>query len=389
MVVLSLKICIRQCNVVKTMQFEPSTAVYDACRMIRERVPEAQTGQASDYGLFLSDEDPRKGIWLESGRSLDYYMLRSGDVLEYKKKQRPQKIKMLDGAVKTVMVDDSKTVGELLVTICSRIGITNYEEYSLIQDTVEEKKEDGMGTLKKDRTLLRDERKMEKLKAKLHTDDDKIEAKVKYVKLARSLRTYGVSFFLVKEKMKSKNKLVPRLLGITKESVLRVEEKTKDVVQEWPLTTVKRWAASPKSFTLDFGEYQESYYSVQTTEGEQISQLIAGYIDIILKKKQSKDRFGLEGDEESTMLEESVSPKKSTILQQQFNRVGRVEHGSVALPGVIRSGSIGTESLSMGTMPSAQQQITMGQMHRGHMPPLVRTDRPALSAAGAAVSFTD
>ncbi|XP_028999549.1 talin-2a [Betta splendens] len=491
MVALSLKICVRQCNVVKTMQFEPSTAVYDACRIIRERVPEAQTGQASDYGLFLSDEDPRKGIWLESGRTLDYYMLRNGDILEYKKKQRPQKIKMLDGAVKTIMVDDSKTVGELLVTICSRIGITNYEEYSLIQEVVEEKKEDGMGTLKKDRTLLRDERKMEKLKAKLHTDDDlnwldhsrtfreqgvdenetlllrrkffysdqnvdsrdpvqlnllyvqarddilngshpvsfdkagefggiqaqiqfgrhiehkhkpgfldlkeflpkeyikqrgaekkifqehkncgemtEIEAKVKYVKLARSLRTYGVSFFLVKEKMKSKNKLVPRLLGITKESVMRVDEKTKDVVQEWPLTTVKRWAASPKSFTLDFGEYQESYYSVQTTEGEQISQLIAGYIDIILKKKQSKDRFGLEGDEESTMLEESVSPKKSTILQQQFNRVGRAEHGSVALPGVIRSGSIGAESLSMGTMPSAQQQITMGQMHRGHMPPL-------------------
>lgn len=45
------------------------------------------------------------------------------DILEYKKKQRPQKIKMLDGAIKTIMVDDSKTVGELLVTICSRIGI--------------------------------------------------------------------------------------------------------------------------------------------------------------------------------------------------------------------------------------------------------------------------
>uniref|UniRef100_A0A8C2PQK9 Talin 2a n=1 Tax=Cyprinus carpio TaxID=7962 RepID=A0A8C2PQK9_CYPCA len=491
MVALSLKICVRQCNVVKTMQFEPSTAVYDACRVIRERVPEAQTGQASEYGLFLSDEDPRKGIWLEGGRALDYYMLRNGDILEYKKKQRPQKIKMLDGAVKTIMVDDSKTVGELLVTICSRIGITNYEEYSLIQEVVEEKKDEGTGTLKKDRTLLREERKMEKLKAKLHTDDDlnwldhgrtfreqgveesetlllrrkffysdqnvdsrdpvqlnllyvqarddilngshpvsfdkacefggiqaqiqfgphiehkhksgfldlkeflpkeyikqrgaekkifqehkacgemtEIEAKVKYVKLARSLRTYGVSFFLVKEKMKSKNKLVPRLLGITKESVMRVDEKTKDVVQEWPLTTVKRWAASPKSFTLDFGEYQESYFSVQTTEGEQISQLIAGYIDIILKKKQSKDRFGLEGDEEATMLEESVSPKKSTILQQQFNRVGQAEHGSVALPGILRSGSVGPETLNMGTMPSPQQHITTGQMHLGHMPPL-------------------
>ncbi|XP_078056342.1 talin-2 isoform X2 [Mustelus asterias] len=506
MVALSLKICVRQCNVVKTMQFEPSTVVYDACRIIRERVPEAQTGQASDYGLFLSDDDPRKGIWLESGRTLDYYMLRNGDILEYKKKQRPQKVRMLDGAVKTVMIDDSKTVGELLVPICSRIGITNYEEYSLIQDVVEEKKEDGTATLKKDRTLLRDEKKMEKLKAKLHTDDDlnwldhsrtfreqgvdenetlllrrkffysdqnvdsrdpvqlnllyvqarddilngshpvsfdkacefggiqaqiqfgphvehkhkpgfldlkeflpkeyikqrnaekkifqehkncgemsEIEAKVKYVKLARSLRTYGVSFFLVKEKMKGKNKLVPRLLGITKDSVMRVDEKTKEVMQEWPLTTVKRWAASPKSFTLDFGEYQESYYSVQTTEGEQISQLIAGYIDIILKKKQSKDRFGLEGDEESTMLEESVSPKKSTILQQQFNKTGKIEHASVALPAVMRPGAGGPESFNTGTMPAPQQQILSGQMHRGHMPPLTSAQQALMGTINSSM----
>lgn len=59
-----------------------------------------------------------------------------------------------------------------------------------------------------------------------------------------------MAVLFVQEKMKSKNKLVPRLLGITKESVMRVDERTKDVVQEWPLTTVKRWAASPKSFTL-------------------------------------------------------------------------------------------------------------------------------------------
>lgn len=53
------------------------------------------------------------------------------------------------------------------------LGITNYEEYSLIQEVTDDKKEDSTGTLKKDRTLLlRDERKMEKLKAKLHTDDD-------------------------------------------------------------------------------------------------------------------------------------------------------------------------------------------------------------------------
>ncbi|XP_076020392.1 talin-1 isoform X2 [Genypterus blacodes] len=488
MVALSLKIGVG--NVVKTMQFEPSTMVYDACRIIRERVPEAQLGQPNDYGLFLSDEDPKKGIWLEAGKALDYYMLRNGDTLEYKKKQRPLKIRMLDGTVKTVMVDDSKIVSDMLMTICARIGITNYDEYSLVRDIGEEKKEETTGTLKRDKTLLRDDKKMEKLKQKLHTDDElnwldhgrtlreqgveetemlllrrkffysdqnvdsrdpvqlnllyvqarddilngshpvsfdkacdfagfqcqiqfgdhnetkhkpgfldlkeflpkeyikhrgekrifqahkncqnmtEIEAKVSYVKLARSLKTYGVSFFLVKEKMKGKNKLVPRLLGITKESVMRVDEKTKEVIQEWNLTNIKRWAASPKSFTLDFGDYQDGYYSVQTTEGEQIAQLIAGYIDIILKKKKSKDHFGLEGDEESTMLEDSVSPKKSTVLQQQFNKVGKVETGSVALPAIMRSGAGGPESFHMGSMPQAKQHITSGQMHRGHMPPL-------------------
>ncbi|NXD93553.1 TLN1 protein, partial [Chaetorhynchus papuensis] len=488
MVALSLKISIG--NVVKTMQFEPSTMVYDACRMIRERVPEAQIGQSNDFGLFLSDEDPKKGIWLEAGKALDYYMLRNGDTMEYKKKQRPLKIRMLDGTVKTVMVDDSKTVTDMLMTICARIGITNYDEYSLVREIMEEKKEEVTGTLKKDKTLLRDEKKMEKLKQKLHTDDElnwldhgrtlreqgiddnetlllrrkffysdqnvdsrdpvqlnllyvqarddilngshpvsfdkacefaghqcqiqfgphneqkhkpgflelkdflpkeyikqkgerkifmahkncgnmsEIEAKVRYVKLARSLKTYGVSFFLVKEKMKGKNKLVPRLLGITKECVMRVDEKTKEVIQEWSLTNIKRWAASPKSFTLDFGDYQDGYYSVQTTEGEQIAQLIAGYIDIILKKKKSKDYFGLEGDEESTMLEDSVSPKKPTVLQQQFNRVGKAELGSVALPAIMRTGAGGPENFQVGTMPQPQLQITSGQMHRGHMPPL-------------------
>ncbi|KAL7989141.1 hypothetical protein Chor_008060 [Crotalus horridus] len=524
MVALSLKISIG--NAVKTMQFEPSTMVYDACRIIRERVPEAQMGQPNDFGLFLSDEDPKKGIWLEAGKALDYYMLRNGDTMEYKKKQRPLKIRMLDGTVKTVMVDDSKIVTDMLMTICARIGITNYDEYSLVREILEEKKEEQMGTLRKDKTLLRDEKKMERLKQKLHTDDElnwldhgrtlreqgiddnetlllrrkffysdqnvdsrdpvqlnllyvqarddilngshpvsfdkacefagyqcqiqfgphneqkhkagflelkdflpkeyikqkgerkiflvrggaldtggcgplpfcrtlyfpralevwqayglvvahkncanmsEIEAKVRYVKLARSLKTYGVSFFLVKEKMKGKNKLVPRLLGITKECVMRVDEKTKEVIQEWNLTNIKRWAASPKSFTLDFGDYQDGYYSVQTTEGEQIAQLIAGYIDIILKKKKSKDHFGLEGDEESTMLEDSVSPKKSTLLQQQFNQLNKAEHSSVALPVIIRPGASGPENFQMGTMPQAQQQITSGQMHRGHMPPL-------------------
>lgn len=33
---------------------------------------------AKDYGLFLADEDVKKGVWLEPGRNLDYYILRNG-----------------------------------------------------------------------------------------------------------------------------------------------------------------------------------------------------------------------------------------------------------------------------------------------------------------------
>jgi talin len=92
--------------------------------------------------------------------------------------------------------------------------------------------------------------------------------------------------------MKGKNKLVARLLGITKESIMRVDEKTKEFLNVYPLECVKKWAASPNTFTLDFGDhYKEPYYSMQTTEGEHIARLISGYIDIILKKVKIKTQI--------------------------------------------------------------------------------------------------
>lgn len=35
----------------------------------------------------------------------------------------------------------------------------------------------------------------------------------------------------------------------------------------------------------------------------------------VFPQKKSKDHFGLEGDEESTMLEDSVSPKRRVCLK--------------------------------------------------------------------------
>ena len=138
--------------------------------------------------------------------------------------------------------------------------------------------------------------------------------------------------------MKGKNRLVPRLLGVTKDSVLRLDEKTKEILKTWPLTTVRRWAASPNVFTLDFGDYQDQYYSVQTTEGERISQLIAGYIDIILKRRQRKERIGDDGNEEEAMEEDLVTPGRAiTMVGLPGSLHKKPEASNLAKPGVLRN----------------------------------------------------
>ncbi|XP_076285547.1 talin_middle and talin-RS domain-containing protein rhea isoform X2 [Lasioglossum baleicum] len=502
MATLSLRIYIPEKNATKTMQFDPSTSVYDACRIIREKLVEASNmGQPKDYGLFLADEDVKKGVWLEPGRNLDYYILRNSDLLEYRRKLRTLRVRMLDGTLKTLLVDDSQPVANLMVVICTKIGITNHDEYSLVRELADEETENqkpgNFGTLtlkrKKEEKGERDA-KMDQLRKKLKTDDEvnwidpsktlreqgidesetvllrrkfffsdqnidsrdpvqlsllyvqardaildgthpvtqekactfagiqcqiqfgdykedkhkpgfldlkeflpqsyvkvkgiekkvfaehkkhggvsELDAKVLYTKTARSLSTYGVTFFLVKEKMKGKNKLVPRLLGVTKDSVLRLDEKTKEILKTWPLTTVRRWGASPNTFTLDFGDYSDQYYSVQTTEAEQILQLISGYIDIILKKQKAKDHFGIEGDEGSTMVEDSVSPLKATFMQHATSNVGKgnVEAVSVAIPAVMRVGD-GARPYETGHMGGAQYTTVSGQVNIAHAPPMVQ-----------------
>jgi talin len=54
--------------------------------------------------------------------------------LEYKNKIRQLRVRTLDGgALKTISVDESQPVSQLMVVICSKMGITNHDEYSLVR----------------------------------------------------------------------------------------------------------------------------------------------------------------------------------------------------------------------------------------------------------------
>lgn len=123
-----------------------------------------------------------------------------------------------------------------------------------------------------------------------------MNAKYRYVQLVRSLKTYGITFFNVVEKVKTKKKPVPVLLGITKDKIMKMDPETRQPIKEWSLEQMRRWAATNTTFTLDFGDYEDDYVIVQTTEGEAISALIAGYIDILLKNQQESHKNYEEND---------------------------------------------------------------------------------------------
>ena len=54
-----------------------------ACGLVMEATTVSFQGRlclptAQEFGLFKPDEDPTKGRWLETGRTLEYYHLKSG-----------------------------------------------------------------------------------------------------------------------------------------------------------------------------------------------------------------------------------------------------------------------------------------------------------------------
>ena len=92
-------------------------------------------------------------------------------------------------------------------------------------------------------------------------------AKAQYIQLCRSLKTFGVTFFAVKEKMKGRNKMVSRLLGITRENITKMDDKTKEVSPDalvagdrcthWPcLLSLCVIAVYARTYVVDLGSHE-------------------------------------------------------------------------------------------------------------------------------------
>ena len=203
--------------------------------------------------------------------------------------------------------------------------------------------------VKKDRkTTLKEVQAEWENQSNNHEKVDVHHMKHLYVSICRKLETYGITCFLVKEKEPGRNRMVPRLLGISKTSVYRLDNDTKEILKEWKLESIKRWAAGPKNATLDFGEYQTEPYAVKTQvgEGEKIVQLISGYIDIIMAKRAGADKFDQQGQEGATCVMYQNQPKKPHIVRIGANaNQNLIQSGQPIRPGIMHHNSQAQEAI--------------------------------------------
>ena len=81
---------------------------------------------------------------------------------------------------------------EWLFWCCSLcvVGIANHEEYSLVCDMPDDYKEKTL-TLKKEKSIAKDQDKLEKMRKKLHTDDERQYKDINGIIIW--LHTWGVS----------------------------------------------------------------------------------------------------------------------------------------------------------------------------------------------------
>jgi len=330
--------------VTRALRFNRTLSVHDTILDITEK-----TGcGGSDHGLFqAADEDGKHpNRYLLPQKSLGFYDLRNDDEIVFRKKTRAQKIKTIDENVRTIWVDDSKPAASIVETMCGRLNIKNWEEFSLqreaatgvgawvasnkslyeqnipedclliikkrffaTDDQIDTSNpmdvhlvflqlkgaiQDGLYPCQKDEAILLasmhaqvelrdydpgkwDAKKLKNelirfipprwIKAKKITDDvlsqykqlrgiAEVQAKFRYIQLARSLKTYGLTIFNIIYMMKE------LLLGIKKDEIQLMNPENYEVIKAYHLNHIKRWGANERSVTIDFGEYDDMSVNV-------------------------------------------------------------------------------------------------------------------------------
>ncbi|XP_065185113.1 uncharacterized protein LOC135815708 [Sycon ciliatum] len=147
-------------------------------------------------------------------------------------------------------------------------------------------------------------------------------AQSRYIAMCKNLPAYGSTVFVVKAAVKNKSKLAPSILAITKENVLKLDEKNKEVQHLWPIKNVRRWVSTTEMVQIDIGETEP--VSFMTHDGQAIANLISMYKGIRTRKSQSREANYDGGDpvyEEVSLKPMPSQPAPPPTQQQQRHHV--------------------------------------------------------------------
>ncbi|GAM27649.1 hypothetical protein SAMD00019534_108250 [Acytostelium subglobosum LB1] len=150
-----LKVRLVDKKVFKKFQFFPKKSVQEA----RLHIAKELGVDHEQYGLFLPPRDDQNGIWFRDDYPLDFYGLEGEtdqkesmlfstrpetpvmEFVEFKKRYRPIKITRGTDEYKTVMVDDTLNVSEIVQVIVAQVPssfiITETELYGMNEEEIE------------------------------------------------------------------------------------------------------------------------------------------------------------------------------------------------------------------------------------------------------------
>ncbi|KNC46585.1 fimbrin [Thecamonas trahens ATCC 50062] len=123
----------------KSMRFNNAMYVDDVCKQVAE--------------AFRMDDSPQFALWNDGGgvledsyflkreQTLRFYDIVNLDELTYKSKMRPLRVELMDGSIKTVMIDMSAPTKDLVALVCEKNGIANPAEFAFQVSLTEEQKE--------------------------------------------------------------------------------------------------------------------------------------------------------------------------------------------------------------------------------------------------------
>jgi hypothetical protein len=126
------------------------------------------------------------------------------------------------------------------------------------------------------------EQKMYREQEKLRGMKTHREVHREYVRKMAGLPTYNTVFFPVREprkKMLHSTKLKPIILGVGPQGIMRVDPKTKEVVDTWDFQVLRNWAYSRKTFVLAF---TDKNYPVESNQAKWISMVVDFFVDSII-----------------------------------------------------------------------------------------------------------